>query len=267
MWQIPSYLSSRKEFSTASHTSNGAGSTGKPSNSKSNLSKVIIVNVVVGAAALMAYQAGYLDQLLGKNQHSSLDSSKIANNHNEDAKDVKDLGETVVLPNGDEPKSLSPDAAHAEENINTQADVTHIEELSEGKGDVPIQVADKSNLTPEETLIPIKEKEFSKQPQNDVKSEEQSIDSGTLNEGALDTKSPDKKTTTEVNGGVNITPISTHASAVPEANDTKAGPCQHLTAEDMPEVQMFPPISLLLLNFLHITFALIVCSYLHLNFL
>ncbi|KAK9271650.1 hypothetical protein L1049_002013 [Liquidambar formosana] len=234
--QIPSFLSSRKEFSTASHqnASRGPSATSKPSESKSILPKIVIGSVVVGAAATIAYQTGYLDQFLGKQEHGSWESVKIdVGNKNEN--DVEHLVEPIVLPSSDDHNSLSTKAEQAEQKIETHSDVPHPEALSEREGENQFQAKDKSDVTPEENTIPVQVKDMPEYPHSSVTSDAQSADSTTSSEASLDMKSLDTKTGMEQTEGVQTTPISNLASAVPEENETNAMPPQHLTTEDMPE--------------------------------
>lgn len=265
--QIPAFLSSRKELSTVSkqNTPSQPGSAGKPPESGGSLPKVIVGSVAVGAAFFAAYQTGYLDQLLGKQQQSSLGTTKIGV-ENSDAKniqhsveqlgsgaaeepnklDVEHPGQESVSHENEDPNKVSPAAEHAEQKVEAHLDLPRLEPLSERQGDDQTQVQDKSETTPAEGFIPVQEKDLPEYSQRSVESNDQGTDSGISPKGSLDIKSTEEdtsKTQNEIHTG----PVSTQGGAVLEESDMKTLPPEHLSTEKRPEV-----LCLSLLNALHI---------------
>ncbi|KAI3691380.1 hypothetical protein L2E82_49737 [Cichorium intybus] len=114
--QIPLYLSSRKEYSTASQSPKGSGSPVNPPNSEGNLSKVFIGSIAIGAAGITAYQTGYLDKLLNKEQKTDLNTTNplpIVNEESQQSKTDLHGGENenveqVAVENVKDSEILSP---------------------------------------------------------------------------------------------------------------------------------------------------------------
>lgn len=226
--QVPSFLSSRKDFSTTSHQNapKGPGSTGKPPESRSNLTKIVIGSVVIGAAALTAYQTGYLDQLTGKEPHSSRLDNKVA-------KDARHLEKPIVLPNCDEPNKSTANE-HAEQNVETH-DVSHLKGSSEMEGEDRSHAKEELDMKPEENITPIQPKDMPEYPNSIAISDEQNIDSRTSAKGSRGMKNEDTKPDGENNEKVEITQKSIQSSTDSEENETKATSSQQLTTKDMPE--------------------------------
>lgn len=253
--QKPAFLSSRKEFSTGSkqNTPSQPGSAGKPPETGGSLPKVIIGSVAVGAAFFAAYQAGYLDQLLGKQQQSSLRTAKIGV-ENRDAKDIKHSVEQLVSGGAEEPNKLdiehpgqqsvshenedpnkvSPAAEHAEQKVEAHLDLPHLEPLSERQGEDQSQVQDKSKTTTAEGLIPVQEKDLPEYSQRSVESNDLGTDSGIspkVNLGIKSLEEDPSKTQNEIH----TAPVSTQGGAVLEEGDKKTLPPEHLSTEKKPE--------------------------------
>ena len=147
-------------------TPSHSGSASKPPESGGSLPKVIVGSVAIGAAFFAAYQTGYLDQLLGKQQQSSLKTAKIVV-ENRDAKDIQHSIEQLgsggaeepnkfdidhprqksVAHENEDPNKVSPAAEHAEQKVEAHLDLPHLEPLSERQGDDHTQVQDKSETT------------------------------------------------------------------------------------------------------------------------
>lgn len=116
--QIPLYLSSRKEYSAASQSNSpkGSGSPVNPPNSEGNLSKVFIGSIAIGAAGITAYQTGYLDKLLNKEQktdHNTTNPLPIVNEESQQSKTDLHGGENenveqVAVENVKDSEILSP---------------------------------------------------------------------------------------------------------------------------------------------------------------
>lgn len=253
--QIPAFLSSRKEFSTGSkqNASSGPGSAGKPSESRGSLPKIIVGSVAVGAAFFAAYQTGYLDQLLGKQQQSSLKTAKIGV-ENRGAKDIQHSLEQLSPGGGEEPKKLeiehpaeqsvsqeneeadkvSPLTEDAEQKVEANLDLPHIEPLSERQSEDQSHVKEKSETTPAEGLVSVEEKDLSVYSQRSVESNEQGTDSGISSKEGLDIKSSEEDTG-KIQKEIHTAPASAQDAAVLEESDAKTLPHEHISMEKGPE--------------------------------
>ncbi|KAG1342414.1 protein WEAK CHLOROPLAST MOVEMENT UNDER BLUE LIGHT 1 [Cocos nucifera] len=108
MAQMPFFLSSRYEYSNASHQS----STQRPApakqtpNSGNHISKIVLGSVVVGAAVITAYKIGFEDIKL-PDKLSSPNSSKLNNVRTSES--LEHSAEQKVLPNNEKLNMLKPD--------------------------------------------------------------------------------------------------------------------------------------------------------------
>lgn len=258
--QIPPFFSSRKEFSAASqqNTSQGSGSTGKPSNSGSFMSKYIVGGVVIGAAVMTAYQTGYLDQIIVKEPHSSseptrtgvvdlgvevpvlkseetgvVDSLVVPVPKSGDSQEtgVSDLRERAGLPDSEDPNESSSNVEHKTE---PRSDFPHVEDLREKKVKNQFPVKDIADLTPEESAVPIQEKDLPPYPHISTASNDQITDSGTSSEGNIDMKDQEAIPSMEQNHGVPTISKTILDNTVPEKSNmdtvgiTKDGPGKDL---------------------------------------
>ncbi|XP_034691657.1 uncharacterized protein LOC117918837 isoform X2 [Vitis riparia] len=246
--QIPPFFSSRKEFSAASqqNASQGSGSTGKPSNSGSFMSKFIVGGVVIGAAVMTAYQTGYLDQIIVKEPHSSseptrtgvvdlgvevpvlkseetgvVDSLVVPVPKSGDSQEtgVSDLRERAGLPDSEEPNELSSNIEHKTE---PRSDFPHVEDLREKKVKNQFPVKDIADLTPEESAVPIQEKDLPPYPHISTTSNDQITDSGTSSEGNIDMKDQEAIPSMEQNRRVPTISKTILDNTVPEKSNMDA---------------------------------------------
>lgn len=264
--QIPPFFSSRKEFSAASqqNASQGSGSTGKPSNSGSFMSKFIVGGVVIGAAVMTAYQTGYLDQIIVKEPHSSseptrtgvvdlgvevpvlkseetgvVDSLVVPVPKSGDSQEtgVSDLRERAGLPDSEDPNESSSNVEH---KIEPRSDFPHVEDLREKKVKNQFPVKDIADLTPEESAVPIQEKDLPPYPHISTASNDQITDSGTSSEGNIDMKDQEAIPSMEQNHGVPTISKTILDNTVPEkSNMDTVG-----IAKDGPGKDLEPPGSL-----------------------
>lgn len=147
------YLSSRKEFSTASQSN----SPENPPNSGGNLSKVFIGSIALGVAGITAYQTGYFDKVLTKEQNNDLNTNPLPIVHEEPEKSVSE--EQVAVENVKDSEILSPPVDNSEKGIETdpyygkreEENQSEIEKLpilepqdviSGQEGDLPISTSD-----------------------------------------------------------------------------------------------------------------------------
>lgn len=171
--QTFTFLSSRN-FSNASkqNSSKGPAPTEKTSRSGNYVSKLVLGSVVVGAAAMAAYQTGYIG-LNAKNEKSSLNSSKLdarkALEHLEHSVDQ------VILPSNEQQSKLKPDMETVKKNDEPEEN----DEPHDLK-DLEINREVASEITPEEEPVPVlvKENELSSFPQEITPTPvEQTVDS------------------------------------------------------------------------------------------
>ncbi|CAK9185768.1 unnamed protein product [Ilex paraguariensis] len=232
--QIPSYLSSRKEFSVTpqQNAPQGSGSTGKPSESGSNLSKVVLGSIALGAAFVTAYQ---WDTRFGKEQHrKAIELDKVhLSESNTSSKDGEHLAENV--PNLQESSILNPGVDHVEENIEIHSASTHLEDSSINEGESQFKVTETSEITPQEDISPRQGNEFPKAPHSSMASDNGGSNSRTPLEDNLDMKNPEVKPDLEQLEAVKITPILEQADAVPQENEMQFMPPQHFNTKDTPE--------------------------------
>ncbi|KVH87393.1 Mitochondrial inner membrane protein Mitofilin [Cynara cardunculus var. scolymus] len=237
-YDIPLYLFSRKEFSVApqSNSSKPSGSTGKPPDSGSNLSKVFIGSLAIGAAALTAYQTGYLETFLTKEQNNDLNTHEIPIVHEEPQQpktvngDLHD-GETVepvAVQNVQESEVSNPTVEHGEKNIHIDPYYSRREEEAQSElKELPISKPHDA-ISEQESKLPSLDHSIST-------AHDSSFDSIPLIQEDLGTKNQDVKPTIERHEGVQITSIPTQVAPVIEENMIKSEQPQQLGTINMPE--------------------------------
>lgn len=159
--RMPSFLSTRKEFSTASPK---ASSNGKPPESNSNLPKVVLGSAVLAGAAVLAYQSGYLDQFIGKEKQGSLNSVKVGIDH-KDVKVTQHLGEQVV---SEESNKSSRYVEKAAQKVESPADVPHIETEQKGESCIDPQHVETEQRVDSHIDLPRVEAEQKVETQTDL---------------------------------------------------------------------------------------------------
>ncbi|XP_077224514.1 MICOS complex subunit [Tasmannia lanceolata] len=157
--QIPSFLSSRKEFSAASQPNafKGYAPPEKPSGS-GNISKVILAGVALGTAIMTAYQTGYIGPPHVKEENSSLESSKF-NTDNKNLKDIKPLEDPVFIPSNGELSSSSSNMEDATNESEAHPDFPYLKNLQSSR-EGESQVEGGSNVALPQGVIPDKEGEI-----------------------------------------------------------------------------------------------------------
>ncbi|XP_061345281.1 MICOS complex subunit MIC60, mitochondrial [Gastrolobium bilobum] len=217
--QIPTHLPSQKRFSTASKPSGAPapGSTGKPPESNDTLSKFFIGSVALGAAFLAAYQTGYLDQYLQKEQHSVPQEAQI-NAATGDSKSVQHSLDQLVSPSSEKFNNEKPSVEHAEQKIDTH--FPQPENVVEDQGDKLFQVQDKSDIAEDGTTA-AKENQLPEYPHSSLTSADTSKESGVQSEGIVDIKSTETDIVPGLEEGIQHTSTSTQPGAVPDENGMK----------------------------------------------
>lgn len=223
--QTPIFL--RRELSTkpqqnASPQPNASGKT------SGSVSKLVFGSAVVGAAILAAYQTGYWDQVFGgKDQHDSLKAGK-GPIEGRDVKDIQQFESHSVLP---ESKEADEVASAADEKVKTPPDQPHVEDLTEKQDGVQSQAQDKSDATPDEGAVPIKEKDLPDDSQSKTLSYDQSSLSGVKSEGAVDVKTADENTDKGSNKEVQTSQIFTQTNEAEKQHEVQVVPPVHVTIE------------------------------------
>ncbi|XP_042495160.1 MICOS complex subunit MIC60 isoform X2 [Macadamia integrifolia] len=258
--QKPFWLISRKELSVASqqNASQRAGSAGKPPESGSNISKVVIGSIAVGAVVVAAYQTGYLGQPPFKDYFSI--ETKYGGD-NEIPKGTESLGEQVFHKNNQGTTGSRTDVGHIGENNEVHLDLPTSQDLRT-KEDVN-QVQDKVEVSPVEDTIPVQEKEFPSSHQDSITVDSLSphsdeFPSSHQDSTTLDGQSPHSdisveegsdlknigngfthaEASKEHNKGDDTAPIFPDTKAVPEEAESKTTPVHQLSTNDIPEASL-----------------------------
>lgn len=248
--QLPSIISARKEYSTASqkNVSPKPGPTGKPPESGSNFSPIIFGATVVVGVGLIAYQNGYLDQYIDieKEKHSSLDSSKFSKDKN-DVKDDHHVAEPVVFSHSDEePKTSISAVEQAMQSVEPHKDIRQPEALSKTPVEDQPHLQDKVELTPQDQTMAVKEKDAAENSNKSIESREPSTSPPVSSEGSVEVESSKSKSNKEKDENVQGTGILSQTSAASEKDEQKAFPQQSIIIEDKSEV----PLDITILVFL-----------------
>ncbi|KAH9669893.1 micos complex subunit mic60 [Citrus sinensis] len=240
--QLPSIISARKEYSTASqkNVSPKPGPTGKPPESGSNFSPIIFGATVVVGVGLIAYQNGYLDQYIDieKEKHSSLDSSKFRKDKN-DVKDDHHVAEPVVFSHSDEePKTSISAVEQAMQSVEPHKDIRQPEALSKTPVEDQPHLQDKVELTPQDQTVAVKEKDAAENSNKSIESREPSTSPPVSSEGSVEVESSESKSSKEKDENVQGTGILSQMSAASEKDEQKAFPQQSIIIEDKSENEL-----------------------------
>ncbi|KAL4579776.1 hypothetical protein LXL04_015941 [Taraxacum kok-saghyz] len=215
--QIPLYLSSRKEYSAASQSSSPKGS-GSP-NSGGNLSKVFIASIALGAGGIAAYQTGYLDKVLKKEQTIDLNVHKEPQHSKTFTGDLQsgESVEQVAVQNVKDSEILSPPVDHGEKAVETDPYYGRREVENENQQEI-------KQLRVSESIdekLPI--------------STSDSHDSIAKFQEEVGTKSEDVKDTTQDHEEVQITSVPNEVTPVLKENDIKSEEFQQELTTNMPQ--------------------------------
>ncbi|KAJ8769537.1 hypothetical protein K2173_005140 [Erythroxylum novogranatense] len=249
-YQTPSFIYTKKQFSTSSE-GNGSpktGSEGKTPEAKSNSTNFVLGSAIFAGVALLAYQSGYLDKVVGKDEQGSHHSAKLEIDHKQ-VKETQDLGEQVVSTTSEEPSRKSesqidlPGVA-TEKKIETLVDLPQVATKKDDEStkdsphvevqiDVPHQQAFGLTEDGNQTHVEVA---------SDVKTEAEGINvqekhklessHNTSTEASVPAESPEAKTDVYSNENVQVRQVQQEASSVPEDD---LGPTQHDTAEKRSE--------------------------------
>ncbi|KAL7600653.1 uncharacterized protein LOC111881122 [Lactuca sativa] len=200
--QIPLYLSSRKEFSTASQSN----SPENPPNSGGNLSKVFIGSIALGVAGITAYQTGYFDKVLTKEQNNDLNTNPLPIVHEEPEKSVSE--EQVAVENVKDSEILSPPVDNSEKGIETDPYYGKREEENQSEIEKLPILEPQDVISGQEGDLPI--------------STSDSYDAIAKIQEDLGANSQDLKSTTEEHEEVQSSSILNEVAPVLEANEIKS---------------------------------------------
>ncbi|KAK3042972.1 hypothetical protein RJ639_000949 [Escallonia herrerae] len=252
IWQIPSYLSSRKEFSVAS----GSSGQDKPQ----HYVAYIFGGATLCAAGMAAHQAGYFDKLLVKEPRIVRDSAENDNvkkgpEHlqkiSEDTPGHEHIGEQNPMPNFQESSVSDSDMQHKLENNEADTAVTYpevskseaknksqvkdvSEELPSGMAKIGSRVKGVSDLMPQEDMTSIQDNELASSPQQSITSNSESSSSGTLSVEHLDKTNQEEKPSTKKHESPTTTLVPGQGNVVSQEDEAKFLPPQHLKTEHMP---------------------------------
>ncbi|PPR92639.1 hypothetical protein GOBAR_AA28033 [Gossypium barbadense] len=230
------FLYSRKQFSTSpgENPTPKPGSSGGPPESNSGFSRVVLGSAVIVGAALVAYQAGYLDQYFGQVPNDSVDSAKIGF----DGKDENDV--QVVTSHDEEIKGQSNLDLHEQEDATRISLPPQLETSSETPSvnhpNVEVKVEVKSNDSNEtlgnsSTSGP--EKPLPEYSQSSLPSADHSADAAVSAEGNVEKAG--SETAPIPNKEIRDIQLDTQSSASLGEKETKAvEPHSHAT-EDRPQ--------------------------------
>nr|GEU44045.1 MICOS complex subunit MIC60 [Tanacetum cinerariifolium] len=224
--QISLYLSSRKEFSVSSQP-NRTAETGKPPNSGSNWTKIFVASIALSAAGITAYQNGYLDTLLPKEQNKGHQIPVVHQEPRHDVHDVEGVeqvaGNNVEVSEisspsvGDSEKNVEIDPYYGRREVENQAEIKELS-ISEPH----------DTITDQEEKLPNLDDGIST-------SDNASFDSVETIEADPATKNQQVEPTKETHEGVQITSIPTEVAPVIEENVVNSEQPQQLGTADMPE--------------------------------
>ena len=187
--------------------------------------------------------AYHLNQRFVEERRSAVESSKTGTKDSvnlsmsKDLQEDKRLGEQNVMSSIEESNVSSLNMEPAEENIETQSGLPHLNDLSRNEEESQFQVKDKTQLTTEEDIAPIQVKELPGSPQINDTSDE-SKPSGTSIEEMVDARSTEVKPNMVQQEAYESTPILSQANSILEENEMKSTSIQQQTAIDTKEVQV-----------------------------
>lgn len=231
------YLSSRRELSTASPQNASTGKPGKAPESGSSLPKFIFGGVAISAAFMAAYQSGYLDQMLGKEKHDSLETSRIGldfknqDASSQDAKSVHHFKEEEVSTGSEVPKDLSPQTVDGGKD-EIQPVAPQSDALNETKIDIESSSQDRSEVTLGESNALNQHKDL---PTGDAVSNVESTASAISSEGSPDAQSPTINISKLPDEEVKVGELSDQATSVTNLDEAKLMPHEDLVAEERQE--------------------------------
>ncbi|KAH9669895.1 micos complex subunit mic60 [Citrus sinensis] len=197
--QLPSIISARKEYSTASqkNVSPKPGPTGKPPESGSNFSPIIFGATVVVGVGLIAYQNG-----------------------------------------DEEPKTSISAVEQAMQSVEPHKDIRQPEALSKTPVEDQPHLQDKVELTPQDQTVAVKEKDAAENSNKSIESREPSTSPPVSSEGSVEVESSESKSSKEKDENVQGTGILSQMSAASEKDEQKAFPQQSIIIEDKSENEL-----------------------------
>ncbi|KAK6125764.1 hypothetical protein DH2020_040494 [Rehmannia glutinosa] len=241
-YTIPSYLSSRREFSVSQrsepHKPDSGNSVHEP---QSRIPKILTGGVALGSVFLAAYYYGFLDSYLGKKQQSISEYTKarIGDNNTQTSPEqpnahhqASELSETITGNSSQEPDVSSSDADHAKQDVETHSELSAPENSVRTEEDKNFQAKDMAVQTAENVdrvvggdVLNVPQSSMSLDDVNSKPAEE-----------SFDLKSPGVKPDEEQVKAIEITPTVTSADKVAAKIEFKSVPKEQTTTQDMQEV-------------------------------
>ena len=146
-------------------------------------------------------------------------------------KDIQQFESHSVLPESKEADEVASAADEKVEKIKSPTDQPHVENLTEKQDVVQSQAQDKSDATPDEGVVPIKERDLLDDSQSKTLSDDQSSISGVKSEGAVDVKTADENTDEGSNKEVQTSQIFTQTDEAEKQHEVQVVPPVHATIE------------------------------------
>lgn len=240
MQQKPSYVTSAKEFSTASpqKASSKPSSASKPPESGNSFPKVVIGGIAVGAAVLAAYQAGYIDEILHKERHNSqpkvgLDDEDRTTAH-EGAKLSSHMVEEKVLPSIEVRDEVRLNTQNLEQKGETDSVTSTFGEFAGRHVEIQPHDEDKSEATAREDKV--LEQEESRV--SSIVSNDNNTAAGTSMEESLDRESPNAGINVPASEKIHVSNESSHDISQNEDIVVESPAQQHILEGDRKEVPM-----------------------------
>lgn len=230
---IPSHLSSRKEFSNASRPG-APGSTGKPPESNGSQSKILIGGAAVSAALLAAYQLGFLDKYLEKEKLSVPKEAQI-NATTEDLKSAQHSIDELVSLDSEKFNNENPALEHAEQKVD--AHLSQPEIVIEDSGDKLVPLEDKSDIVEDQNAA-AKENQLPEYPQSSQTSGDLSKESVVQSDGIIGIKNTESEIARRQEEEIQDTSTSTQGSTFLDENETKDNQSKQQEIEERREVLM-----------------------------
>ncbi|KAK6150458.1 hypothetical protein DH2020_015390 [Rehmannia glutinosa] len=240
--RIPSYLSSRREFSVSQrsepHKPDSGNSVHEP---QSRIPKILTGGVALGSVFLAAYYYGFLDSYLGKKQQSISEYTKarIGDNNTQTSPEqpnahhqASELSETITGNSSQEPDVSSSDADHAKQDVETHSELSAPENSVRTEEDKNFQAKDMAVQTAE-NVDRVVGGDVPNVPQSSMSLDD--VNSKPAEE-SFDLKSPGVKPDEEQVKAIEITPTVTSADKVAAKIEFKSVPKEQTTTQDMQEV-------------------------------
>ncbi|GAB4847318.1 hypothetical protein Ancab_026363 [Ancistrocladus abbreviatus] len=222
--QILLSLCPPREFSTMSpqNMPPRSGSTGKPAQSGSNSSKILIGSVIIGSVAMAAYSTGYLDRIFIKESHGSEEATKVDTDGKiqQSLRDGEYSREQKSPPMNQDSQAVSSSVEQPEESGDVQSHSTPVEDSTRSEAATQFPLKNLPDLTPAENDTLSQETESSKLSHDMVGAGEQVVTSKELFDKSVNKENPAENAHLEQHERAENAPKFTEDSAVTLKHET-----------------------------------------------